>query len=88
MPRINQAHMEAKVRIVNGLLGFDTDKVEYLTVGSVRLDGAYGGWAVELVDNDQGGVHNLTGGHGTARECTEFLSGMIAALRIAKGDNP
>lgn len=80
--------MEAKVRIVNQLLGFDPDTVKYLTVGSVRLDGAYGGWAIELVNNEQGGVHNLTGGHDTAGKTTEFLSGMIAGLRLAKGKNP
>jgi len=80
--RITKSHVEAKVSIVNGMLGFD--RVEWNTVGALRLDGAYGGHAVYRIASESGGVSDLTGGHGTLREASEFLSGMIAALRIAQ----
>jgi hypothetical protein len=54
------------------------------TVGAIRLSGAYGGWAVHRIVNTSGGVTDLSGGHGPARGVAEFLSGMIAALRIVK----
>lgn len=41
--RMTREHVEGKVAIVNGMLGFDTDNLAYNTVGSVRLYGAYGG---------------------------------------------
>jgi hypothetical protein len=48
--RLTQKHVEAKVEILNSLLGFEDP--QYLTVGSIRLDGAYGGWAIHRVMND------------------------------------
>lgn len=81
---MTQRHVEAKVGIVNRMLGFDPDSIEYLTVGAIRLDGAYGGWAVHRVVNEHGGCSDLTGGHGPLREAAEFLDGMIAALRIVE----
>jgi hypothetical protein len=77
--RLTQKHVEAKVEILNSLLGFEDP--QYLTVGSIRLDGAYGGWAIHRVMNDGGSVSSLSD-FGTLREAERFLSGMIAALRL------
>jgi hypothetical protein len=55
--RITRSHLEAKVSIVNGMIGFnDSDMIEYNTVGALRLDGAYGGLAVYRIANRAGGV--------------------------------
>lgn len=80
--RITNAHLESKVSIINGMLGYEDP--QWNTVGSVRLDGAYGGTAVYRISNTSGGVNDLMGGHLTKREAANFLSGMIAALRIAR----
>lgn len=42
--RMTRKHLEAKVRIVNSMLGFDPDTLAYNTVGSVQLYGASGFW--------------------------------------------
>lgn len=82
MSRITQEHMQSQVDIVNRMLGFDPDRDRYNTPGAVQLSGAYGGWTVHQVTSEGGGVRDLIGGHGPAREASRFLSGMIAALRI------
>lgn len=79
--RITVKHLEGKVRIVNGLLGFPDD-VAYSTPGTVALYQACGGYAVHRYSNREGGASDLMGGCHTARECAQFLSGMIAALRV------
>ena len=80
--RITRKHLEAKVDIINGMLGVDDP--QWNTVGAVRLSGAYGGHGVHQTMSTSGGVHDLMGGHGSAREAERFLSGMIAALRIVR----
>jgi hypothetical protein len=81
--RISQSHVAAKVRIVNGLLGFDADAVTWNTVGAVELYSAYGAYAVHRTANEHGGESDLST-LGTLREADKFLSGMIAALRITQ----
>lgn len=82
--RMSKQHVEAKIEIVNGMLGFDADSVSWNTVGALRLQGAYGGYAVHRTVSTSGGIEDLTS-YGTLRECATFLSGMIAALRIGGG---
>jgi hypothetical protein len=79
--RITRAHLDAKADIVNGMLGIDSPG--WNVPGTIEISGD-GGYAVHRVCNDSHGVSDLTGGHGPAREAAAFLSGMIAALRIAK----
>jgi hypothetical protein len=81
--RITDKHLEAKVRIVNAMLGFDVDALEYNTVGSVQLYHAYGASQIHKVISTGHAVDALST-LGTKRETAEFLSGMIAALRIVK----
>ena len=80
--RITRSHLHAQVGIVNRLLGHGDD-VAYSTPGALYLSGAYGGHGVFRWCNAAGGASDLMGGHQSARECQRFLSGMIAALRIA-----
>jgi hypothetical protein len=82
--RITRKHLEAKVSIVNGMLGFDEED-GYNTKGLLVLYGAYGGHQVHQYIGEAGAVNSLST-LGTARETAEFLSGMIAALRIVKNE--
>jgi len=77
--RVTKGHLEAQVDIINRLFGYDDPKWD--TVGAVRLSCAYGGYGVYRVLNASGGIADLMGGHLTAREASQFLSGMVAALR-------
>lgn len=86
--RITKSHVESKVGIVNGMLGFDTladTPLPYNTVGAIRLYGAYGGYGVHRVMNEAGGVTELAP-IGTLREAAKFLDGMIAVLRIVRDE--
>lgn len=83
--KITRKFLQARVDIVNGMLGFDVDALEYNTIGSIQLCSAYGATAVHRVVNDAHGVEAICE-LGTAREAASFLSGMIAALRIAQGE--
>ena len=81
--RITQTFLRAQVGVINGLLGFPDD-APAMTPGMVTLYSAYGGYGVHRYSEwGQGSVSDLMGGAGTARECSNFLAGMIAALRIA-----
>jgi hypothetical protein len=85
--RITRKHLEAKVSIVNRLLGFDPDTLEHNTVGSIQLYHAIG-YSVHRVHNSAHGVEDISGSAGTAREISAFLQGMIAALRLAWEASP
>lgn len=78
--RITVKHLEAKVVVVNALLGH-TDP-QWNTVGSVKLYSAYGATAVHRVVNTSGGctvLSELT----TMREISRFLDGLITGLRVS-----
>ena len=79
--RITLAHVEAKVNIVNGLLGFNPDEVSWNTDGAICLNRAYGATGVAQYSGTGGGVRTLMP-LGTMREAANFLSGMIHALRL------
>ena len=79
--RITRKHLEAKADTLNRMSGL-TEPVEYNTIGSFHISGAYGGYAVHQVMNEHGGVSDLTYGHGPAREAAKFLDGMIAGFRM------
>lgn len=86
MFRVTKEHLEAKIRIVNGQLGFDVDKLEYNTVGSIQLYCGNGFYGVHRVANSAHGVKAIMEG-GNARQANEFLRGMIEALRIIEDDS-
>ena len=80
--RMTKKHLEAKVSIVNGMLGHEDP--QWNTIGALHLYCAYGATGVHQTMNTSGGVNSLME-LGTMREASHFLSGMIAALRIAQG---
>jgi len=63
--RTTMKDLEHSIDRLNALKGYDNNKI----IGSYRLSGAYGGYA----------VHDLTGGHIPCRECHNFIQGMIQA---------
>jgi hypothetical protein len=77
--RITVSHVDAKVSTFNSLMGIRD--VSWNTVGAIRLQGEYGGYAVEQCSGEHGSVHRLTA-TGTLREAAIFLDGMIAAIRM------
>lgn len=81
--RITDKQLEAKVGIVNRLLG-NPEGAGYSTPGVVVLSGAYGGTGVHRYVNESGGVSDLMGGHFTKREADWFLQGIIVALRAVR----
>lgn len=85
MNRMTDKVLEAKVSIINGMLGHP-EGAGYNTPGLVVLYGAYGGTGVHRYSGRAGGVADLMGGVGTKREAALFLDGMIAALRIVQED--
>jgi len=84
--RVTKDILQAKVRIVNRQLGFDPDTLEYNTPGAIQLYSGSGHYSVHRVCNDSHGVDDLMNG-GNARETSEFLSGMRAALEILKNSD-
>lgn len=83
--RITQAHVSAKIDILNRMLGFENAK--WNTIGSVHLYGDASGWKLHLMMNEHGGVTSLTQS-GTLREAAAAVQGMIVATRIARGERP
>lgn len=82
MDRITDADLRRRIDTVNSLLGFP-DGVPFLTEGTVCLDYAYGGVAVDMYCNEFGGVTELHS-RGTKREAFLFLNGLIKGLDMAR----
>lgn len=80
--RTTRKQVQDRVDTVNGFLGFGPD-VTHSDTGSIHLGGAYGGWRVEQIINESGGISILSrDGYGTLREARIFLDGMVAALTL------
>ena len=75
--RISKAELDALVQRINELknkhpLPYDVDKREWL-VGSVYIQGAYGGFALEEVATPSGGTRNVFGGYRPKRELYQLM---------------
>lgn len=88
--RLTRANLDAQVSLVNGYLGrpdepytIGEDGRYHANIGNVHLSGAYGGWRVDVMDNDGGGTRTLTDYHAPMRETYAVLRGMVAVLREA-----
>ena len=81
--RITDKFLQARCATINRALGHP-ENAGYSTPGVVHLSHAYGGTGVHRYVTTGGGVTDLMGYHGTKREASLFLGGMIEALRIAK----
>jgi hypothetical protein len=80
--RITRKHVDAKLQIINDMLG--TNPRAWNVIGTIELYSTLGAYSIHRVTTTSGGVESLTT-VGTLREASEFLSGMIAALRIVEG---
>lgn len=49
--------------------------------GCYVLSGAYGGWQLQKIDNEHGGVVNITDGHRPAREVYHAIYCYLRGLR-------
>ena len=59
-------------------------------IGNYCIDGAYGGWELQQIANDMGGVRDISkGGHVTKRELYDtmhaYLNGMRAGKELQRG---
>lgn len=79
--RITQKDLEYLVEYLNKAKGFV--KPSYDTVGSYRLDYAYGGVKLVLVVNEYGSIRAVsTDGYGTKRQLYTFMQGMQEGVSL------
>ena len=53
-------------------------------VGCYHLDGAYGGWALVQMDNEQGGISTIIGGFRPKRDLYERMTAYLNGMRAVK----
>ena len=76
MSTVKMVHIESLVRRINEKAGFENP--QYNTVGSYQLSGAYGGWKLEKVVNEAGGVSCASsGGYVPKRELYNQLLTLV-----------
>jgi ribulose 1,5-bisphosphate carboxylase large subunit-like protein len=78
--------MDAKLHRLNTLLARPVDTYAApgaANIGNIHLGNAHGGWYLEVIANEGGGVHvMLDGQRHTAREMYDILSAMIVAIEL------
>jgi hypothetical protein len=75
--RITAKVLKEQVQTLNKVAGFDGNP-EFSTIGAYTLSQAYGGYALHKWVNEHGGISDLTGGHGTARETYDAINKVLA----------
>lgn len=96
MERITRKHLDSLAAILNRRMGFggaslwtrqrdtraeDTSWRNVATVGMFYIDGAYGGWALEQIVSEGGGVRDVFRcGHVPARELYGLIRAYLTAL--------
>jgi cytolysin (calcineurin-like family phosphatase) len=84
--RISAGHMNAKLHRLNVLLDRPVDtytEAGAANVGNIHLHSAYGGWTLDVIANERGGVHvMLDWQRRTYREMYDILSAMIVAIEL------
>ena len=82
--RYTQRDLDGAVRGLNLLAGFTAEEADAplytrdganhrAMVGRYTLQGAYGGWQLQQVINEGGGVRAITQGYGTKREVYHLI---------------
>ena len=56
-------------------------------VGRYTLTGAYGGWQLQQVINEGGGVRAITQGYGTKREVYHLIHAYREGMAAGRGDD-
>jgi hypothetical protein len=82
--RITVTHLRAAVASLNFETHGHRDISGY--VGSYVLCGAYGGWQLQQLANDSGGVRCVTGGYVPARELYELIHAFRHGYRTCRSD--
>jgi hypothetical protein len=78
--RITKAMVQTRVDAINRRLGFDPETITHRSVGAIHLGAAYGGYRVERLCNDAGGITTLQYNYAPLREAYNFLNGMIVGM--------
>jgi hypothetical protein len=56
-------------------------------VGRYTLAGAYGGWQLQQIINEGGGVRSITSGYGTKREVYHLIHAYREGMAAGRGDD-
>ncbi len=93
MERITEKMLHRKIDYLNKITGSPRETVTKsesgikFNVGNFTLDKAYGGYALERISNEQGGVSSVfNGGHVSKRELFNRISAFINGIEFA--NNP
>jgi hypothetical protein len=92
MTRITRKMLESRVETINSILNCNPapytrseDGKLAANVGTFYLSGAYGGYCVNRMANDSGGVSMpIWNGHIPARDAYERISAFIAGIQFGK----
>jgi len=91
MERITMAHLENAVLRLNQALGRPespyskaSDGTYKANLGNFHLSGAYGGYQLQEMASDGGGVRSHTPGYAPKREVYNAIRAMLAGVSLAK----
>ena len=96
--RYTQKDLDGAVRGLNLIAGFTAEEAdaplytreggEYRAmVGRYTLQGAYGGWQLQQVINEGGGVRSITSGYLSKREVYIVIHAYREGMVVGKGDD-
>jgi len=99
MYRYTMADLNGAVRGLNRIAGFseaeadaplytmDENLRSTAMVGRYTLQGAYGGWQLQQIINEGGGVRAITQGYGTKREVYHLIHAYREGMAAGRGDD-
>jgi hypothetical protein len=94
------ADLNGAVRGLNRIAGFseaeadaplytmDENLKSTAMVGRYTLAGAYGGYQLQQIINEGGGVRSITSGYGTKREVYYLIHAYREGMAAGRGDDP
>ena len=96
--RYTQRDLDGAVRGLNLMAGFTAEEADAplytrdgannrAMVGRYTLQGAYGGWQLQQVINEGGGVRAITQGYGTKREVYHLIHAYREGMAAGRGDD-
>ena len=99
MYKYTMADLNGAVRGLNRIAGFSEEEADAplytmdenlkstAMVGRYTLQGAYGGWQLQQVINEGGGVRAITQGYGTKREVYHLIHAYREGMAAGRGDD-
>ena len=97
--RYTMADLNGAVRGLNRIAGFSDaeadaplytrgeDGQNRAMVGRYTLQGAYGGYQLQQIVNEGGGVRSITSGYGTKREVYHLIHAYREGMAAGRGDD-